>query len=255
MKPLIVANWKMNPTTLKGAKLLFNSIKRGVKNVKNVKVVICPPFVYLPLLGGGLALGAQNVFWENKGVFTGEISPTMLKDLGCQYVIIGHSERRRYFGEIDEVINKKIKAAISAGLNPILCVGETAEEREKGNTGKALKRQLVSALKNVSSSRLRVSGLVIAYEPIWAIGSGKPCSPDEAMGAGIFLRKCLAGLYGRGVSEKISIIYGGSVSAKNAASYITQACLQGLLVGGASLEPKEFVKIVKAAVGLVDGCS
>lgn len=248
MKPIVIANWKCNPTTLVEAKRLFGAVEKGIEDTKKQEIVVCPPFVYLSLINNQsslIKLGAQDMFWENKGAFTGEVSATMLKDLGCEYVIIGHSERRQNFGETDEMVNKKVKATISAGLKPILCVGETAEQRDKGEMGKVLKKQIVSALGNVSVSKLRKSGLVIAYEPIWAIGSGKPCSPDEAMGAGIFLRKTLAALYNRNVSEKISICYGGSVNSKNAVQYITQARLQGLLVGGASLDPKEFIKIVK----------
>ncbi len=220
-----------------------------MQGIKNVEVVICPPFIFLSKLrptGSNLQLGAQDVFWENKGAFTGEVSPSMLKDLGCEYVIVGHSERRQNFGETDEMVNKKVKAVIAIGLKPILCVGETAEQRDKGEMGKVLKKQIVSALSNVSESKLRSSGLVIAYEPIWAIGSGKPCSTDDAMGVAIFLRKTLAALYSRSASEKIPICYGGSVNSKNAVQYITQARLQGLLVGGASLDAKEFVEIVKS---------
>lgn len=249
MKTLVIANWKCNPTTLQGVKLLVDAIKSKVKGIKRVEVVICPPFVYLSHLlfsTSKLRLGAQDVFWENKGAYTGEVSPDMLKDLGCQYVIVGHSERRSFFGETDEMVNKKVKAAILAGLRPILSVGESLEEREKGKMGNVLKKQITSAFNNVSRSKFQVSGLVIAYEPIWAIGSGKACSPDEAMGAGIFLRRCLGALYSRALAESIPIVYGGSVKASNAASYITQARLQGLLVGGASLDIEEFVKIVKS---------
>jgi len=251
MKPLIVANWKCNPTTLKGAKLLFGSVKKGVKNIKRAEVVICPPFVYLPVLGasafakgyGGLTFGSQDCFWEKSGAFTGETSPIMLKDIGCQYVIIGHSERRRYFGETDEMINKKIKAALKAKLKPIFCIGETEEEREKGETPEILKSQIEKGLNKISKKEIK--NIVIAYEPVWAIGTGKPCDIDEAQKMGLLIRKIIAKFYSRSISENLPILYGGSVDSKNAAGYVKEAQLQGLLVGGASLDPKEFIKLVK----------
>lgn len=257
MKTFVIANWKCNPTTQEGAGRLFTALAGGLSNFGvKAEVVVCPPFVYLPKLvdflsvraRSQLKLGAQDLFWENKGAYTGEVSAAMLKDLGCKYVIVGHSERRQHFGETDEMVNKKIKAAISTKLIPILCVGESAPQRESGKMGKVLKTQIFAAFKNISSSKFQDSRPVLAYEPLWAIGSGKACSPDEAMGAAIFLRKCLGQLYGRSASEKTSICYGGSVNSKNAADYITQARLQGLLVGGASLDSKEFIKIVRRVV-------
>lgn len=218
MKSLIVANWKMNPQSLKGAKLLLNSIKRGIKNVKNVEVVICPPFVYLPILSSVIShqssvkLGAQDVFWEERGAFTGEISPKMLKDLGVEYVIIGHSERRKYLNETDEMINKKLKAVLRAKLKPILCIDNLS--------------QLKSELKRVSGK------VIIAYEPVFAIGTGKPCRPEKA-------KKM------RRLITYPVVLYGGSVNSENASSYIEEAGFQGLLVGGASLNPEAFVAMVK----------
>lgn len=258
IKPLIIANWKLNPASLKGAKLLFDSVGRGIKNVKHTEVVICPPFVYLPVLNassfaptsrsfGGLVLGSQDVFWEGKGAFTGEISPLMLKDLGCQYVIIGHSERRRHLKETDEMINKKIKAVLEAKLNPILCIGETEKERNKGKTSVVLRKQLCSALKNVPCSLFSASYFVIAYEPIWAIGTGKACLPEEGKKANVFIRKVILQIYNPKIAENIRILYGGSVNSQNARAYLEEAGLNGLLVGGASLNAKEFVEIVKAA--------
>jgi triosephosphate isomerase len=246
MKTLIVANWKCNPTTLKGAKLLFNSVQKGIKNIKNAEIVICPPFIYLPILSSVIShqssvkLGAQDCFWEEKGAFTGEVSPKMLKDLGCQYVIIGHSERRRYFKETDEMINKKIKAALEVKLKPILCIGETEAERKKGETFKVLKKQVSTAFKNISSIINHQSSVIIAYEPIWAIGTGNPCLPPEAKKVLLFLRKSL---------RKTSILYGGSVNSENARDYLKKAGFQGLLVGGASLNAQEFIKIVKNVKG------
>jgi len=259
MKPLIVANWKCNPITLQEAKQLFNSIKRGLKKIKNaspagsrrlsfgVEVVICPPFVYLATSNKqqvtGIKLGAQNCFWEKRGAYTGEISSTMLNDLGCQYVILGHSERRRYFGETDEMINKKIKAAPLAKLNPIFCIGETKNERERGQTEKILKFQIKKGLKKIS--RKEIKNLVVAYEPVWAIGTGNPCDVEEAQKMGLLIRKIVAKEYSISIAKNLRILYGGSINSKNARDYIKEADFQGLLVGGTSLDPKEFIKIVE----------
>lgn len=238
MKPLIVANWKMNPSTLKGARLLFNSVKSGLKNIKNTEVVICPPFLYLPFLLKTKTdnlkpkLGAQDCFWEEKGAYTGEVSPKMLKNLGIEYVIIGHSERRA-LGETDEMINKKIKAAISAKLKSILCIGETAAERKNSKTFKVLKEQLKRDLSHLPTQSL--NNLSIAYEPIWAIGTGNFCEPAKAKEVLFFLRK---------IRKANPILYGGSVNSQNARDYI-KVGFQGLLVGGASLDAEEFVKLIK----------
>jgi len=228
MKYLIVANWKMNPQTIAEAKRLFNSVKEGIKNIKNVEIVICPPFVYLSALkseitgfSSAISFGGQSCFWEEKGAFTGEVSPKMLKDVGCRYVIIGHSERRRYQKETDEMVNKKIKAALKNDLKPILCV-ETVSQVKKG-----LKGILGEDLKNI----------VIAYEPVFAIGTGKPCSPEKAEK----MRKAIKSA----INTDLPILYGGSVNSQNARDYIEKAGFQGLLVGGASLNPEEFIKIVK----------
>ncbi|MFQ6049920.1 MAG: triose-phosphate isomerase [Candidatus Paceibacterales bacterium] len=239
MKLLIIANWKMNPQSLVGARWLFNSIKKGVKNVRNVEVVICPPFVYLQEMRdkkqtARVKLGGQDCFWEEKGAFTGEISPFQLKNLGCQYVIIGHSERRKYFSEPGTMINKKIKAALAIKLKPIFCVGENRGERRKGETKKIIRFQIRGGLKNISQKDLK--NLILAYEPVWAIGSGNPCHPLQAKEVFSFLRRFL---------KRNPILYGGSVNSQNALSYIKAAGFQGLLVGGASLDPKEFIKIVK----------
>lgn len=212
MKPLIIANWKMNPGTLKGAKLLFDTVRRGIKNVKKVEVIICPPFVYLPALK---ANGAQDCFWEERGAFTGEISPLMLKDLGVKYVIIGHSERRRNLNETDEMINKKLKAAIIVGLKPILCIESLS--------------QLKKSLRNI------LGKVIIAYEPVFAIGTGKPCTIEKA-------KKMRASI------KHTPVLYGGSVNSQNAKEYVKKAGFQGLLIGGASLSPKEFIKIVKSLI-------
>lgn len=246
MRPLIVANWKMNPQTLAEAKQLFDSVLLGVKNISKAEVVICPPFTDLTVGRlTALKLGGQNCFWEKEGAYTGEVSPVMLKDLGCQYVIIGHSERRRYFKETDEIVNKKLKAALDTKLTPILCIGETEEEREEGEVQEVLKKQIGFDLKGVSSSKLQASGLCIAYEPIWAIGTGNPCDTEEAQKMGLLIRKIISGLYSRAISKNLRILYGGSVNSKNAAGYIKEAGFQGLLVGGASLKAREFIEIIK----------
>lgn len=218
----------MNPQTIAEAKRLFNSVKEGIKNIKNVEIVICPPFVYLSALkseitgfSSAISFGGQSCFWEEKGAFTGEVSPKMLKDVGCRYVIIGHSERRRYQKETDEMVNKKIKAALKNDLKPILCV-ETVSQVKKG-----LKGILGEDLKNI----------VIAYEPVFAIGTGKPCSPEKAEK----MRKAIKSA----INTDLPILYGGSVNSQNARDYIEKAGFQGLLVGGASLNPEEFIKIVK----------
>jgi len=220
MKTLIVANWKMNPETLAKAKKLFNKVKQGTKRVKCVELVICPPFVYLPILGasafakgfGGLRLGSQDCFWEGKGAFTGEISPQMLKNLGCQYAIIGHSERRKNQKETDEMIEKKIRGAKRVGLKPILCVDRLSQISQNSK------------------------GLIIAYEPLFAIGTGRPCTLAKAERMRKEIQK-------RAGTNKI--LYGGSVNSENARDYIKKAGFAGILVGGVSLKAKEFLQLIK----------
>lgn len=231
MKPLIVANWKMNPQALKGAKLLLNSIEKETRKVTNVEIVVCPPFIYLSnfFYGRGktmIKIGAQDCFWEEKGAFTGEISAKMLKDLGCKYVIVGHSERRRYLKETDEMINKKIKAVLKIGLRPILCI-EKISQIKKGIKG-IIKKDLKK--------------IILAYEPVWAIGTGKACGIPEAKKVNLSIRKILMDPSSPTSSY---ILYGGSINSQNARDFIKKAKFQGLLVGGASLNPKEFIKLVK----------
>ncbi len=248
-KSLIIANWKCNPTSLAEAKKLFNLVKRGVKSVRNVEVVICPPFVYVAGIKNKelkIKIGTQNIFWEEKGAYTGEISPLMLKDLGVDYVIIGHSERRIYFGETDEMINKKVKAAIKAKIIPILCVGETQKQKDGEETGRILKKQIEAGLKGISKLKIQNSKFSIAYEPIWAIGTGKNCSINEAMSSVLFIRKVISRFYNRTLADNLRILYGGSVTKENASDYIKEAGTDGLLVGGASLKAEEFVKIIKS---------
>jgi triosephosphate isomerase (TIM) len=237
MKPLIAANWKLNPTTKKEAEAIFKGIKKGIKGLKS-EVVICPPFVYLPAIAksvGGFVLGAQNCFFEEKGAFTGEISGAMLKDLGVEYVIIGHSERRKYFSETDEIVNKKIKKAIEAGLKIIFCIGETVQERDGGKKNEVLERQIKQGLAGINN----LENINIAYEPVWAIGTGNNCSVQETKESVDYIRKF--------VKPDTRILYGGSVKSENSGAYVKEAGANGLLVGGASLNAEEFVKIVRSA--------
>jgi triosephosphate isomerase len=244
--PLIAGNWKMN-TTIEEALNLIKTMQPGLDKIRGVEKVLCTPFVSLVaaraiVKGSTVKLGAQNVFYEEKGAFTGEISPLMLAGL-CDYVIIGHSERRQHFGETNETVDKKIKAAIKSGLKPIFCVGETLEENEAGQTKEVLGRQLI-----VSSDRFYfLSGCVIAYEPVWAIGTGKSASGDDANKTIGFIRQFISHLHGRGIANTIRILYGGSVTAANIAEFMRKSDIDGALVGGASLKADEFVSIVKQA--------
>ena len=240
MKNLIVANWKMNPSSQKEAQDIFKRIKNGIAAAsaegfgEPKEVVICPPFVFLPLLKG-LTIGAQNVFSEEKGAFTGEVSGAMLKDLDIEYVLIGHSERRKYFGETDETINKKIKRALETGLKVIFCIGETQEQRDRGEKYKVLEKQIKGGLAGIEN----MENINIAYEPVWAIGTGNNCSVEETKESIDFIRKF--------VPKTTRILYGGSVKSENSGAYIKEAGSNGLLVGGASLNAEEFVKIIKSA--------
>ncbi len=242
-KYLIVANWKMNPKTQKEAEALFEIVKK-IKYGAELELIICPPFLWLKTMAQknkriNLSLGAQNCHWENFGAYTGEISAAMIADSGAKYVILGHSERRCFMGETDEIINLKLKTAIKVGLKPILCVGE--KEGEEMNF--VLEKQLVSALSGLSINQ--VKEISIAYEPVWAIGTGNACSPDNALSAALFIKKTLTKLYSRFLADKILILYGGSVCSDNAFSYLKYAQMDGLLVGGASLDKKEFSQIIE----------
>ncbi len=240
MKALIVANWKENPVTQKEAVELFNTVEEGVGKVTNVEVVICPPFVYLPLLSG-LTLGAQNVSYEEKGAFTGEVSPLMLKDLKVTYVIVGHSEARRNLHETDETVNKKVRECLGISLKPILCVGENMGENKK----EVLEKQITEGLKNVPEEQLK--NVVIAYEPIWAIGTGRNCSIEETQESVLMIKKIILKLYDKKIKNAVTILYGGSVTSKNSEEYIKDGGVNGLLVGGSSLNAEDFVKIVTLA--------
>lgn len=244
-KPIIAGNWKMHKTMDEALKLV-NDIKDEA-NKTDIEIVICCPFTVISevkraIEGTKVKLGAQNMHWEEEGAFTGEISANMLKDLGVDYVIIGHSERRRYFNETDEIVNKKVIKAIEKGLKPIICVGETLDEREKNKTFDIVKRQTLIALENIG--RDEMIDVVIAYEPIWAIGTGKTASSQDANEVIAYIRSLLQDKYGSEISEEIRIQYGGSVKPSNATEIMNEADIDGALVGGASLKAKEFLEIV-----------
>jgi len=246
-RPILAGNWKMNKT-VQEAIALVHEMKAGLEVVETIDRVLCPPFVAVSsvsemLKDSQIAVGAQNMYWENQGAFTGEISPLMLKDI-CEYVIIGHSERRQYFGETDETVNKKVKAALSHGLKPIVCVGENLEQNEAGQTHALISGQVRLGLEGLTASQ--VSGLVIAYEPIWAIGTGRAATPEiagEVIGTSI--RKVIAELYDAATAEAVRVQYGGSVTSANIAEFMAHPDVDGGLVGGASLKPAEFVSIVE----------
>ena len=235
-------------TVVEEAKALVQALKDLVKDVTNVEIVVCPPFISLHavkdvLAGSRIELGAQNVYWEKSGAFTGEVSAPMLKSVGCAYVIIGHSERRTYFAETDETVNKRIFAALAEGLKPIVCVGETLEERESGKTFEVIKRQIEGGLANLSVEQM--ASVVIAYEPVWAIGTGRTATPAQAQEVHAFIRKLLNDIFGQTTAEATRIQYGGSVKPDNAAELMSQPDIDGALVGGASLKADSFEKIIK----------
>jgi triosephosphate isomerase len=246
--PIVAGNWKMNTTTAE-AMALLESLLPGLMAIPEVECVLCPPFVSLAsmaqrLAGTGIGLGAQTLYWEDAGAFTGEVSPLMLKPL-CTHVIIGHSERRAYFGETDATVNKRVHAAFRHGLTPIVCVGETLGENEKGATSDVVRRQVREGLAGVVAAQ--ADRLVLAYEPVWAIGTGKAATPDGANEVISVIRTALGDLFGSEAAARIRIQYGGSVTAANAGSFFQQPEIDGALVGGASLKPNEFVQIAAAA--------
>lgn len=236
----------MNKTLNEGIELV-GEIK-DITNDTDVEVVVCAPFVLLndikkEIEGSKLKLGAQNMHWEENGAFTGEISPIMLKDIGVDYVIIGHSERRQYFNETDENVNKKVKAAIKHDIKPIICVGETLDERESGQAKEKVKNQVIRAFEDINNND--VLKTVIAYEPIWAIGTGKTASSEDANDMIGYIREILMEKYGVDISEEVRIQYGGSVKPKNVTEIMNQSDIDGALVGGASLKADDFIEIVK----------
>jgi triosephosphate isomerase (TIM) len=251
IKSLIVANWKMNPPSLEKAKALFVAIEKGSQNIKEDEIVICPPYIYLSDVqrelekskNSKLKLGAQDCFWEKEGAFTGEISPKMLKDLGCQYVILGHSERRKYLKEKNSMINKKIKLALEEGLSCILCIGENEKEKRRGEIQKVLRYQLEKGLSKVPKSK--TEKIIIAYEPVWAIGTGKSCKPVEAQVINLMIHKILTRIYDRPTAKSIRILYGGSVDREKASTFLKETEMKGVLIGGVSLDSVEFIKIIE----------
>ena len=245
--PFIAGNWKMNKTVAESLDLI-RELKGAVSGVKGVEVAVAPPFtalyaVHKELEGSSIRLAAQNLYWEEKGAFTGEISPLMLKDAGCQYVIIGHSERRQFFGETDETVNRRIKAALAQGLKVIFCVGETSKEREEGRTFPVIEKQMEGGLKGLDIQK--AEDMVIAYEPVWAIGTGKTATPQQAEEVHRFIRGKIEKLYSREVSEKIRIQYGGSVTPESIKGLMNQPDIDGALVGGSCLKAESFSKIVR----------
>ena len=248
-KPFVAGNWKMNKTAAE-ARDLVSKILLPLREISDVEKVLCPPFTSIHavssmLEGSGIGLGAQNLHWEEKGAFTGEVAPNMVKEF-CSYVIIGHSERRAYFGETDETVNRKLHAALKFDLTPIVCVGETLDQYESGQTAEVVRRQIKLGFADVDSAA--AARIVVAYEPVWAIGTGKASSGENANDVhGKVIRPALSDLFGADNAQAIRILYGGSVTAANASEFFSQSDIDGALVGGASLKPDEFVAITKAA--------
>lgn len=248
-KPIIAGNWKMNKT-VREAHAFVEAVKDKVPSPDVVDSVVAAPFLALDRIvadakGSDLKIGAENVHFENSGAFTGEVSPVMLEDLGVNYVIIGHSERRAMFAETDDAVNKKVLASFAHHLLPIVCVGETLDEREGGRWQAVVKKQVIKAFSGVPGDQ--ASDVVIAYEPIWAIGTGKSASAEDANEVCHFIRETVAGLYGEATAEKVRIQYGGSVKPANIADFMAQSDVDGALVGGASLQPESFLALLEGA--------
>jgi triosephosphate isomerase len=248
--PIVGGNWKMNRGTPKESKEMLKELISPIKKIRNVEVVIAPPFTSLIssreiLKGTNIKLGAQNMYFEEKGAFTGEISPNFLKDIGVEYVILGHSERRDIFNESDDLINKKLKKALSMGIKPIVCIGEHLEEREEGNTKEIIQYQMNETFKDLDKDQ--IAQTVIAYEPIWAIGTGKTATPDQAEEIHVFIREILAERFDQETAEKVRIQYGGSIKPNNAEELFSKKNIDGGLVGGASLRADSLADIIKAA--------
>lgn len=246
-KPIIAGNWKMNKTASETKKLI-EELKPLLSDVTTVDIVVCPPFVNLEsaaaaLNGSNIKLGAQNMYFEDSGAYTGEVSPAMLKELGVEYVILGHSERRQYFGETDEGVNKKVKAALKYDLMPIVCVGETLEEREAGITNEVVCKQTKLALLGLSDDE--AAGIVLAYEPIWAIGTGKTATAEDANDTIAAIRASVNEAFSTDTAVKIRIQYGGSMKPSNAGELMAKPDIDGGLIGGAALKAEDFSKVVK----------
>jgi len=249
-KKIIAGNWKMN-NDLSESQNLITRLTSGLSNLKiNCDVIICPPYTSLSeantlIKNTAIKLGAQNVYYEDNGAYTGEISPLMLKSVGCEYVIIGHSERRTIFKESNEMINKKIKKSLEHGLKVIFCIGETLEEREKNITNDVIRKQVMEGLQDISEKD--ISNMIIAYEPVWAIGTGRNATPQQAQDVHLFIRKLIEDKYSMSSADNLTIQYGGSVKPDNAKDLLSQPDIDGALVGGACLKAESFIEIIKAA--------
>jgi triosephosphate isomerase len=248
-KKIVAGNWKMN-LSIAEATELASSVTRDLAEVREVDVVLCPPFTVLSAVGeeisgGSIKLGAQNMHWEKDGAYTGEISAAMLRGLFCRYVILGHSERRTYFGETDEIVNRKAKMALESSLEPIICVGEQLEQREADQTNAVLQEQLRGSLDGLGD---QADKIIVAYEPVWAIGTGLTATPEQAQEAHAWIRSAVEDIAGSEVADGLRIQYGGSVKPDNARELMSQPDVDGALVGGASLESRSFVEIVRAGV-------
>jgi triosephosphate isomerase len=250
-KKIVAANWKMNMTQAESARFVESLLLRDIGEITDVEVVIIPPFTAIAKVTEALGnaqnikVGAQNMYWEKSGAFTGEISAPLLRDLFVHYVVLGHSERRTLFGETDEMVNRKVRAAHEAKLRPIVCVGETLDQRDKGDVEKILSTQLRGSLAGLNPKELQET--VIAYEPIWAIGTGRNATPQQAQEAHTSIRHTLRQMTDENTAERVRIQYGGSVKPENARELMSQSDIDGALVGGASLDPRSFAQIVKAA--------
>jgi triosephosphate isomerase len=248
-KKLIAGNWKMNKTSAE-ATILVRALQKNIGAINEVEVILCPPFtalaaVYNITSGSNITLGGQNLHWKDSGAYTGEVSAAMLKEAGCKYVIIGHSERREYFGETNDTINKKLKSALRYDLIPILCIGEKLAERENGKAFYVVENHLREGLNEINKEEME--RVVIAYEPVWAIGTGKVATPNEAKEMHLLIYELLDKIYGKGIFSSIRVIYGGSVTPENISSLLDEPEISGALVGGASLEVNSFSQIIRAS--------
>ena len=248
-KPIIAGNWKMNLLPAEGVDLVL-ALWEKIKGQDAVEAVVCPPYVDIVTVADAIrsfsmdiGLGAQNMHWEDKGAFTGEISPLMLLDLGVKYVIIGHSERRQFFGETDQGVNRKVRSAFEHGLVPIMCVGESLKQREAGEASNIVSDQVKRGLFEIDAKY--IPGLVVAYEPIWAIGTGKAATSDDAQSMNALVRETIVGLYGKDAADAVRVQYGGSVNPENVAELMDMPDIDGALVGGASLKPEDFAALVR----------
>jgi triosephosphate isomerase (TIM) len=250
MKYLVIANWKCNPSNQKEAKKLFDYYKVQMKNCLNIDLIVCPPFPYIDQLKEkfkNIYLGAQDCFYK-EGAFTGEVSASMIKSIGANYVIVGHSERRNIFNESNQEINSKIKSILDNKMIPILCVGETGKQREEGETFEVVKNQIGEGLDKIQKDKIK--NIVLAYEPIWAIGTGKFAEAEKIQEIRIFIKKLINNKYGAKTSEAVKIVYGGSVDSNNISLYLLESQMDGVLVGGASLKKDEFLKMLKKVNGI-----